>query len=161
MASMSNKEVLVSIIGAFIAMLCTSFFSGKLLESQGLSMVLASSGATAMLIFGNPHSPVSQPWPIVGGHLISAFIGVSAFKLVGEPIMASSLAIGLAMVAMHFAKCMHPPGGATAVTAIVGGSAVYELGYLYLIIPVLINSIILLSVAMSIATFRERNPFVE
>jgi CBS domain-containing membrane protein len=124
-----------------------------------MSMILASTGASAMLIFGIPHSPVSQPWPIVGGHLVSAFVGITAYYLVPSPLLASSLAIGFAMLLMHFTGCMHPPGGATAVTAVIGGSTVHELGYYFIVVPVFFNSIILLSIAMAVATFRERNPF--
>ncbi len=102
MKTMSNKEIIISIIGAFIATLIASFFSNLLLEADGRSMILASTGASAMLIFGIPHSPVSQPWPIVGGHLISAFVGITAYYLIPSPILAASLAIGFAMLIMHF-----------------------------------------------------------
>lgn len=159
MKTMSNKEVYISIVGAFIATLLASFFSSRILEADGMPMVLASTGASAMLIFGIPHSPVSKPWPIVGGHLISALIGMTAFYLIPTPILASSTAIGLAMLAMHFTRSMHPPGGATAVTAVIGGTTVQELGYYFVIVPVLFNSIILLSIAMAVGTFREKNPF--
>lgn len=161
MNNMTNKEINISILGAFIAMLCASFFSHNILTAAGLPIVLASTGASAMLIFGIPHSPVSQPWPIVGGHAISAFIGVTAYYLVPNSVVAASVAIALAMLAMHYTKSMHPPGGATAVTAVIGGTAVHELGYLFIVIPVFVNSIILLSIAMAVATFRERNPFTE
>jgi len=160
MKSMSNKEIYFSIVGAFIATLCASFFSNSILEADQLPMVLASTGASAMLIFGIPHSPVSQPWPVVGGHIISAVIGITAYYLISNPILASSIAIGLAMLAMHYTGSMHPPGGATAVTAVIGGSTVHELGYYFVIVPVFFNSIILLSIAMAIATFREKNPFL-
>ncbi|MBL4942107.1 MAG: HPP family protein [Colwellia sp.] len=161
MKTMSSKEVYVSIIGAFIATLCASFFSFNILQAENHPMVLASTGASAMLIFAIPHSPVSQPWPLVGGHIISAFIGISCYYLIQNPILASSAAIGIAMLAMHHTGSMHPPGGATAVTAVVGGSTVHELGYYFVIVPVLFNSIILLSIAMAVATFREKNPFTE
>ena len=160
MKTMSNKEVFISIVGAFVATLLASFFSNSILEAEGMPMVLASTGASAMLIFAIPHSPVSQPWPIVGGHLVSALIGITAYYLIPNAILASSVAIGLAMLAMHFSGCMHPPGGATAVTAVVGGTAVHQLGYYFVIVPVFFNSIILLSIAMAIGTFREKNPFV-
>lgn len=159
MKNMSNNELLISIIGAFIATLLASFFSNNILEMSGSPMVLASTGASAMLIFGIPHSPVSQPWPIVGGHVVSALVGVTIYYLVANPILASSLAIGLAMLAMHFTGSMHPPGGATAITAVIGGTAVHELGYYFIIVPVFFNSIILLSIAMAVATFRKSNPF--
>lgn len=160
MKTMSNKEVIISIIGAFIATLFASFFSYSILESEHMPMVLASTGASAMLIFGIPHSPVSQPWPVVGGHVVSAIVGITMYYLIPNPILASSIAIGLAMLVMHYTGCMHPPGGATAVTAIIGGDIVHELGYYFVVVPVLFNSIILLSIAMAVATFREHNPFV-
>lgn len=151
----------MSVVGAFIATLCASFFSFSILQAENNSMVLASTGASAILIFGVPHSPVSQPWPLVGGHVISAFIGVSCYFLIANPIVAASAAIGIAMLAMHHTGSMHPPGGATAVTAVVGGSMVHELGYYFLIVPVFFNSIILLSIAMAVATLREQNPFTD
>ena len=161
MRVMSTKELYISIIGAFIATLLASFFSNNILNAGGMPMVLASTGASAMLIFGVPHSQVSQPWPLVGGHLVSALVGVTAYYLIPNAILASSTAIGLAMLMMHFAKCMHPPGGATAVTAVIGGESIHQLGYYFVIIPVFFNAIILLSIAMAIATFREKNPFLD
>ncbi len=65
------------------------------------------------------------------------------------------------MLVMHQTGSMHPPGGATAVTAVIGGAGVHELGYYFVIVPVFFNSIILLSIAMAVATFRERNPFTD
>ena len=161
MRTMPNKEVYVSIIGAFFATLCASFFSFSILQAENHPMILASTGASAMLIFGIPDSPVSKPWPLVGGHVISAFIVLSSYYLIPNPIIASSVAIGVAMLVMHHTGSMHPPGGATAVTAVIGGSTVHELGYYFVIVPVFFNSIILLSVAMAVATFRESNPFTE
>ncbi|WP_444994795.1 HPP family protein [Aliikangiella sp. IMCC44359] len=160
MRTMSDKEIYFSIVGAFIATLFASFFSHKILEVEGIPMILASTGASAMLIFGIPHSPVSKPWPIVGGHLVSAVVGITAYYCIPESILASSIAIAISMLAMHYLACMHPPGGATAVTAVIGGTNVHELGYYFVIVPVLFNSIILLSVAMAVATFRDKNPFL-
>ncbi len=160
MRAMPNKEIYFSIVGAFIATLLASFFSYNILAAEGLPMVLASTGASAMLIFGIPNSPVSQPWPIVGGHIVSALIGISAYYMIPNAIIASSAAIGVAMLAMHYLRCMHPPGGATAVTAVIGGSTVHQMGYYFVVVPVFFNAIILLSIAMAIATFREENPFL-
>lgn len=159
MHQMKEKELLISIIGAFIATLCASFFSYSILEAEQSPMILASTGASAMLIFGLPHSPVSHPWNLVGGHLVSALVGVSCYKLIDNNIIASSVAIGVAMQLMVWLRCMHPPGGATAVTAVIGGDIVYELGYAFIILPVFFNSIILLSFAMAVGTLRENNPF--
>ena len=109
MSDMSNKEVVVSITGAFVATLLASFFSFTILSAEEMPVILASTGASAMLIFGLPHSPVSKPWHLVGGHLVSALVGVTCQKLIGNPIFASSLAIAIAMLLMHYLRCMHPP----------------------------------------------------
>lgn len=156
---MSEREFLISIIGAFIGTLIATFFSNTILQAEGLPMILASTGASAILIFSLPFSPVSQPWNLVGGHLVSAFVGVSCYHFVPNELFASSLSIPLAMLLMHYFHCMHPPGGATALTAVVGGHNVHALGYAFIIIPVFFNAIILLSIAMAIATLREENPF--
>ena len=161
MKLMSHSELSVSIIGAFVATLIATFFTSTILEAEHIPMVLASTGASAMLIFGLPHSTVSQPWNLVGGHLVSAFVGVSCYLYIPNELLAASLAIPLAMYFMHKLHCMHPPGGATAITAVVGGTAVHSLGYAFILLPVFFNSIILLSIAMAAGTFRDRNPFVE
>jgi CBS domain-containing membrane protein len=155
----SEKEFVISLVGAFIGTLLASFFSDMILEAEDMPLILASTGASAILIFSLPFSPVSQPWNLVGGHLVSAFVGVSCYVLVPNELLASSLSIFFAMLFMHAMRCMHPPGGATAITAVVGGANVHALGYAYIIIPVFINSIILLSVAMAVATFYEESPF--
>jgi len=160
MKLMSNSELSVSIIGAFIATLIATFFTSTILEAEHVPMVLASTGASAMLIFGLPHSPVSQPWNLVGGHLVSAFVGVSCYLYIPNELLAASVAIPVAMTLMHKLHCMHPPGGATAITAVVGGSAVHSLGYAFILLPVFFNAIILLSIAMAAGTFRKQNPFV-
>jgi len=156
---MTEKEFLISIMGAFIGTLIASFFSNMILQAEAMPLILASTGASAVLIFSLPFSPVSRPWNLVGGHLVSAFAGVSCFLLVPNDILASSISIPSAMMLMHIFRCMHPPGGATAITAVVGGANVHALGYSFLVIPVFVNAIILLSIAMAIATFREENPF--
>ncbi len=156
---MSEKEFIISVVGAFIGTLIASFFSSTILQAEDLPLILASTGASAILIFSLPFSPVSQPWNLVGGHLVSAFVGVSCYVLVPNELVASSLSIPFSMLLMHYLRCMHPPGGATAITAVIGGANVHALGYAFIIIPVFVNAIILLSIAMAIATFREENPF--
>lgn len=108
------------------------------------ALVVASIGASAVLVFAAPHGALSQPWPVFGGHLVSAFVGVSVAALI-EPVMfAGPVAVGLAILAMHYARCLHPPGGATALAAVIGGPAIQALGYGYVLEPVLENVALLL-----------------
>lgn len=157
---MSNTELAISIIGAFLATLIATFFTSIILEAGYAPMVLASTGASAMLIFGLPHSTVSQPWNLIGGHTISALVGVTCYKFIPNELLAASIVIPMAMVLMHIFRCMHPPGGATAVTAVVRGVTVHSLGYAFVLLPVFLNSLILLTVAMAAGTFRSKNPFI-
>ena len=157
--AMNEKDFIVSLVGAFIATLLASFFSDMILIAEEMPLILASTGASAILIFSVPLSPVSQPWNLVGGHVISAFVGVSCYIFIPNELLASSFSIFFAMLFMHVFRCMHPPGGATAITAVVGGANVHALGYAYIVLPVFVNSIILLSVAMAVGMFREVNPF--
>lgn len=159
MEKMNRTELAASIIGAFVGTLVASFFSFTILEAENTPIILASTGASAMLIFGAPHSPASQPWNLVGGHVVSAIIGVSCHLFIPNLLLASSVAIPIAMLMMHLLRCSHPPGGATAVTAIIGGDQVYALGYAFVVVPVFFNAIILLSAAMAAGTFRRVNPF--
>jgi CBS domain-containing membrane protein len=157
---MNRRETIVSVIGAFASTLLATFFSDTILSAEGTHIILASTGATAILVFGMPHVPASQPWNIIGGHLVSAFVGVTCYLLIPIDILAASVAIPVAMYAMHSLRCMHPPGGATAITAVIGGESVHHLGYSFLIVPVFFNAIIILSIAISVATFRDKNPYL-
>ena len=98
---MSEKEFIISLIGAFIGTLIASFFSNTILQADDMPLILASTGASAILIFSLPFSPVSQPWNLVGGHLVSAFVGVSCYFLVSNELIASSLSIPFAMLFMQ------------------------------------------------------------
>jgi CBS domain-containing membrane protein len=108
---MSRPEMTVSVIGALISTLLATFFSDTFLSAEGTHIILASTGATAILVFGMPHVSASQPWNIVGGHLVSAFVGVTCYLLIPVDILAASLAIPLAMLpCIHSVVCIHPVG---------------------------------------------------
>jgi CBS-domain-containing membrane protein len=111
-------------------------------------MLVASMGASAVLLFAVPHSALSQPWNLLGGHLVSALIGVSCAMMIANLLFAAPLAVALAIAAMHYLRCIHPPGGATALSAVVGGSSVHALGYQFVLTPVLLNALIMLITAI-------------
>lgn len=159
MIEMSRRDLVVSLVAAFLGTFIASLISLMVLEAQGMAIILASTGASAILIFFLPFSPVSQPWNLVGGHLVSAVVGVSCYIFIPSSVLAASASIPLAMLLMHLARCMHPPGGATAITAVVGGVDVHALGYTFVAVPVMLNSLILLSIAMASGTLRDKNPF--
>ncbi len=146
--STSHLEKWLSAVGAFLGIAAVSWISHWYLSGQGALLMVASMGASAVLLFAVPHGALSQPWPLVGGHLISAFIGIGCYQLLGDSLVAPALAVGLAVGAMHYLRCIHPPGGATALTAVIGGEAVHSLGFDLMVFPVAINVGAILLVAI-------------
>lgn len=142
----SHTERLVSALGGFVSILSIFFVSHWLLDSFSAVLLVASMGASAVLLFAVPHGPLSQPWPVLGGHVLSALIGVTCAQWIPYEIIAASAAVGLAIGTMYYLGCIHPPGGATALAAVEGGNLVHGLGYQYVITPVLLNVVIILLV---------------
>lgn len=144
----SHTEKLISTAGGFVGILLVLMVSSSVLDFHGVTLVVASMGASAVLLFATPHSPLSQPWSLIGGHLISAAIGVTCAKFLPNPVYAGALAVSLSIGAMHYLRCLHPPGGATALVTVLGGEQVRALGYSFLLTPVLGNLMIILVVAV-------------
>ncbi|WP_027329296.1 HPP family protein [Marinimicrobium agarilyticum] len=144
----SHAEKCLSAVGAFLGILSVCGISFWYLSDTGALLMLASMGASAVLLFAVPHGALSQPWALLGGHLLSAAVGVSCQRLWPDAALTPALAVGLAVGLMYYLRCIHPPGGATALAAVIGGASVHELGYQYLITPVLWNSLALLAVAV-------------
>lgn len=148
--SVSEREHWISALGGLIGMLVVVAVGETVLGGHGDMFVIAPMGASAVLLFAAPHGAFSQPWPVFGGHLVSATIGVACARwLGGDPMLASALAVSLSIIAMYTLRCLHPPGGATALYAVLGGEAVHVLGYGYVLSPVLLNAAVLLAVAVA------------
>lgn len=144
----SLKEKLISVVGGFLSILLLSILSRKLLPFGGGMPLVGSMGASAVLLFGVPHGPLSQPWPVIAGHGISALIGVLCAKFIPATDVAAALAVGLAIGAMHQFKCIHPPGGATALTAVIGGPAIRAMGFQFVTGPVFLNALAIVGFAV-------------
>lgn len=121
----------------------------KILDRTGLLMIIGSFGASAALIYGAIRSPLAQPRNLIGGHALSAVVGVAAFQLLGQlPWLAAAAAVSSAIALMHLTKTLHPPGGATALIAVIGGDAVHNLGFLYAVIPAALGAGVMLVIAL-------------
>ncbi|MCI0506272.1 MAG: HPP family protein [Gammaproteobacteria bacterium] len=140
----------MSTLGGFIGITAVILVSHDFLGADDSSMIIASMGASSVLLFAVPHGPLSQPWAVLGGHTLSAFIGVTCGVVVPDKYIAAALAVGLSIGAMHYLRCIHPPGGATALTAVIGGGAIQSLGYQFVVTPVLINACVILIAAIGI-----------
>jgi len=144
----SHTERIVSGIGGFAAIFSILYFAQLSLGVHHPGLLVASMGASAVLLFAVPHGPLSQPWNVFGGHLVSAIIGVTCAKLIGSQLVAAAAAVGIAISAMYYLRCIHPPGGATALSAVVASDAVHALGYKFVLTPVMLDVGVILSVAL-------------
>ena len=143
------KEQFWSFLGSFIGIGLISYFQNQSFSHQDVIYLIGSFGASSVLVYGIIESPFSQPRNLIGGHLISAFIGVSVNLLFPEAIyIAAPLAVSLSIVFMQITKTLHPPGGATALIAIIGTDKIKELGYWYVVSPVLTGVLILFFTAL-------------
>ena len=146
----SPKERIRSAIGALTGILITGLIGGLVFKSDPmLPALIAPMGASAVLLFAVPSSPLAQPWSVLGGNMLAATIGVTVALLVQDPLLASALAIGVAIAAMMALRCLHPPAGAIALTAVLGGPAIHELGYGFVIWPVAGNSLAMVLLALA------------
>nr|WP_246553222.1 HPP family protein [Sphingopyxis soli] len=127
--------------------------SAALLASLTPIWLVAPIGASAVLVFAVPASPLAQPWPVIGGNILSALAGVVVANSATSHELAAALAVGLAIAVMSMARCLHPPGGAAALTAVIGGPAVHALGWNFPILAVGLNSILLVAAGIAFHRF--------
>ena len=148
-APISKTERMRACLGALVGILLTGVISKLALGPDvSLPLLIAPMGASAVLLFAAPTSPLAQPWSIVGGNIVSAFIGVTFALFVPDPIIASALAVSAAIGLMLALGCLHPPSGAVALTAVLGGPVVHAEGYAFVLWPVGLNSLLLLAAAL-------------
>lgn len=141
------KDRVLCGLGALIGLAISSFISWHVLGGFN-AWYIAPMGATSVLLFAVSASPLSQPWNVVIGNTIAGVIGVSCALFITEPTLAFSLAVALTIFLMMSTDSLHPPSGAVAITAVMGGESIHQLGYAFVFYPVLLNSILLLIVAV-------------
>ncbi|MEN8264221.1 MAG: HPP family protein [Nitrospirota bacterium] len=145
----SLSEIGLSWIGAFLGIAAVAYINYNRLAETDLVMIIGSFGASAVLIYGAIKSPLAQPRNLIGGHVFSAVIGVVCYQWLNPNMwLASSVAVATAIAFMHATKTLHPPGGATALIAVIGSEKIHDLGYLYAIVPVGLGALIMLVVAI-------------
>lgn len=149
----SKSEKLVATVGSILGISLTFLFSYLLIGIEGAVFIVPSMGASAVLLFALPHGALSQPWALFAGNLVSALIGVVCYLSVPNIFVAAGLAVGLSIGVMHLLNSIHPPGGATALVAVVGGPVIHDLGFMYILSPVLINVLTIFAVALLFNSF--------
>ncbi len=143
------KDHFWSFLGAFLGIGFIAFLQSHHFSEIENIFLIGSFGASSVLIYGAVNSPLAQPRNLIGGHVFSALIGVTAYKLLPDILwLNASVAVATSIVVMQITKTMHPPGGATALIAVVGSEKIKALGYLYVLSPVLSGAMILLAFAL-------------
>ena len=142
------KEHLWTFIGAFTGIGLIGLLNSTYIDINDNVFLIGSFGASSVLIYGVINSPMAQPRNLIGGHLICALTGVTLHYLIPNIWLAAALAVSSSIVFMQITKTLHPPGGATALIAVIGSDKIHNLGYLYILSPVFSGVMILLVVAL-------------
>lgn len=143
------REHFWTFLGSFVGIALIGFIHSEYLTVNDNLFIIGSFGASSVLIYGIINSPLAQPRNLIGGHVVSAFVGVCIYKLIPNELwLSSALSVSLSIVAMQITKTLHPPGGATALIANIGSEKIHAMGFLYVFSPVLTGVLILLLVAI-------------
>lgn len=155
-------ELLWSWCGSAIGIMACAYLSSRYLEPRDLTLLIGSFGASAVLVFSTIKSPLAQPRNLVGGHIVSALVGVACQQILGSVVwVAASMAVSLAIVSMLATKTLHPPGGATALIAVIGGTKIHNLGYFFALVPAGVGALILLAVALIVNNLAQERRYPE
>mmetsp|Transcript_16442 Transcript_16442/g.24548 ORF Transcript_16442/g.24548 Transcript_16442/m.24548 type:complete len:225 (+) Transcript_16442:52-726(+) len=152
----SVGTLVITFIGAFVSIallsIISQYGSQENASLDNAPFIIGSFGATAVLLFAAPKSPLAQPRNLIGGHTISALVGVG-FQTAFEDSpdlqwLAAALAVSVSIFAMQITGTLHPPGGATALIAVIGPESIKDLSLLYVLIPVLSGAMLMMVVAL-------------
>lgn len=144
MAGTSFRDRSIACLGALIGIGITALVTGWAVGNEGyLPLLVAPLGASAVLLFAVPASPLAQPWSIIGGNTISALVGIAVAHMVPDKAIAAGIAVAAAIAVMSLLRCLHPPGGAASLLAVLGGPAAASWSFSFALVPVALNSILL------------------
>jgi CBS-domain-containing membrane protein len=144
-------EIFWSWLGSFLGIAAVAAIHYRYFAGTDLVLIIGSFGASAVLIYGAIKSPLAQPRNLLGGHILSALIGVTMVKICGPSLwLAAALAVSISIAVMHATKTLHPPGGATALIAVISGPQIHQMGYFYVLVPVATGAALMLLVALLI-----------
>ena len=151
--SLDVRERLRIVLGAGLGLLLTALVCQWLVpHGPLLPWLVAPLGASAVLVFGVPSSPLAQPWAVVAGNTLSALVGIACLRWIDPPELAAAVAVAAAIGLMLACRCLHPPGGAAALLMVMAG--VHD--WSFALYPVLANSVLLVAAGMLYNTFTGR-----
>lgn len=136
-------------VGALVGVAATGLAARCTLGSEisAPMLMIASMGASGVLVFAVPASPLAQPWPVIGGNIVSAAVGVFVAHLIDDPMIGAGVAVGTAIAVMSASRCLHPPGGGTALIPVLAGLGAPASDWMFPLLPVALNAALLLGVA--------------
>ncbi|HWR97218.1 MAG TPA: HPP family protein [Candidatus Methanoperedens sp.] len=147
----SLREIAWSWLGAVLGIAACGLLSAAVFEPRETTLLIGSFGASAVLVYAAIRSPLAQPRNLVGGHVVSALVGVASWQVFGGTLwLAAALGVSLAITAMLATRTLHPPGGATALIAVIGGPKIHALGFLYVLVPAGLGALVLLVIALAV-----------
>ena len=145
----STEEIFWSWVGAFLGIAAVAGIGRIFFNGHDAWLMLGSFGASAVLVYGAVRSPLAQPRNLLGGHMLSAIVGVLCWKLLHQHLwLAEALAVATAIAVMHATRTLHPPGGATALIAVIGSPEIHNIGFFYVLVPATLGPLILLVIAL-------------
>jgi CBS-domain-containing membrane protein len=155
-------ELIWSWLGSALGIGICGYLSSQYFEPRDMTLLIGSFGASAVLVYGAIKSPLAQPRNLIGGHVLSGLAGVACYQLFGNTVwLAAAMAVSLAIVVMLATKTLHPPGGATALIAVIGGTKIHNLGFLYAFIPAGMGAVILLVIALLVNNISKSRKYPE
>jgi CBS domain-containing membrane protein len=158
LAGASFGDRALACIGAVVGIAAATMAGlGAQHHVAAMPYLFASIGASAVLVFAIPASPLAQPWPVIGGNIVSALVGVAAARHIGNIHIAGPIAVGAAIFAMSLFRCLHAPGGGTALIPVIGGPAISSLGYSFAFSLVAINAIALVLIGLLFHRFTKHS----
>ena len=156
------REIIWSWLGAALGIAACALLSATLFEPRETTLLIGSFGASAVLVYAAIRSPLAQPRNLVGGHVVSGLVGVACWEAFGgTPWLAAALGVSLAIAAMLATRTLHPPGGATALIAVIGGPKIHALGFLYALVPAGLGALVLLAVALAVNNLAQTRKYPE
>lgn len=148
--NVSLAEKIRSGLAGGIAILVLGFVLHALPQGPYQIVMLGSIAASAVLLFAVPHSPLAQPWNLVGGHLISSLPGWWFGVWIHDPVLAGAAAVGMAIFLMYHLRCLHPPGAATALTLVLASQQFHPMGEQWAVYIVAANALTFLILGLVI-----------
>ena len=146
--STTHQEKLISALGTTLALILLYWITHLVMSAESALWVTGSMGASAVLVFAMPHGTLSQPWSVIGGHVLSALFGVACVQWLPSGFWLAALAVGGSVIIMMYARCLHPPGSATAMIVVLGGPQIVDAGFSFVLYPILLDVLVIVLFAV-------------